>query len=88
MEGRARRGGLQPAARPAFGPRSAPSPPLHPTLSRSVSVPIAPWALASLASVAPSALTIAPEQWSTPQQLLVAPSALVDGAYHISLQFA
>lgn len=51
-------------------------------------MPVAAWALASLASVGPSTLTIAPADWATPQQLLVAPSALVDGAYHISLQFA
>lgn len=55
---------------------------------RSVTVPLAAWANASLAEVAPASLAISPADWATPQTLTVSPSpSLVDGTYHISLLF-
>lgn len=66
----------------------APDLPALTSLLRSVTVPLAAWANASLAEVSPASLTIAPTDWASPQTLTVSPSpSLVDGTYHISLLF-
>lgn len=64
-----------------MGPHSKPPPP------RSVNVPAAAWAGSPLAAVTPASLTIPAGEWASPQTLLVEPSGLVDGTYHLQLQF-
>lgn len=52
-----------------------------------MNVPLAGWANAPLAVVSPATLTIPAAEWASPQTLTLEPSGLVDGTYHVQLQF-